>query len=136
MLQRYGATLVQIEVVLNLLQTFHLAMNATARAWPVVTEEVQERCLTRVVGRARFLERLTAEQQTQPVTDAIAAHTEQPILAVALGGTREMLVVKDDADTNAEGMDGRALVVPWAMSSQGGGSALTARVVAASNAAS
>jgi hypothetical protein len=98
LLQRYGASLVQIEVVLNLLLTLHLAMMATARIWPVVTEEVQERCLKRVVGRARFLEGLTAELQAQAVTDAIAAHPEQPMLAVALGELGEMLAVKDEAE--------------------------------------
>ena len=38
-LQRYGATLVQIEVVLNLLLVFHEAMKSSGSDWPVVSEE-------------------------------------------------------------------------------------------------
>ena len=58
-LQRYGATLVQIEVVLNLLLVFHEAMKISGSSWPVVCEDVQERCLKRVSGRARFIEGLS-----------------------------------------------------------------------------
>ena len=40
-LQRYGATLVQIEVVLNLLLVFYKAMKISGGTWPVVSEDVQ-----------------------------------------------------------------------------------------------
>jgi len=58
-LQRYGATLVQIEVVLNILLVFHEAMKISGSNWPVISEDVQERCLTRVSGRVRFIEGLS-----------------------------------------------------------------------------
>ncbi len=38
-LQRYGATLEQIEVVLNLLFVFYEAMRASGRAWPIISED-------------------------------------------------------------------------------------------------
>ena len=43
-LQRYGATLEQMEVVLNLLLVFYEAMRASGRAWPVISEDVQDGC--------------------------------------------------------------------------------------------
>jgi hypothetical protein len=84
-LQRYAATLEQMEVVLNLLFVFYEAMRASGRAWPVISEDVQERCLQRISGRARFIEGLTAQQQTQATRDAIADHPEQQMLAYVFG---------------------------------------------------
>ena len=54
-LNRYGASLVQLEVVLNILLVFCLAMKATGRNWQLITEATQERCLTRLTGRIRFI---------------------------------------------------------------------------------
>ena len=42
-LQRYGATLAQIEVVLNILLVFHEAMTISGSRWPVISEDVQFR---------------------------------------------------------------------------------------------
>ena len=54
-LNRYGASFVQLEVVLNLLFVFHLATKAAGKVWPMVTEDIQERCLTRLTARMRFI---------------------------------------------------------------------------------
>ena len=88
-LQRFGATLEQIEVVLNLLFVFHEAMKGSGRAWPVISEDVQDRCLQRISARGRFIEGLTPQQQTQAVTDAIADHREQQLLAYVFGKFRD-----------------------------------------------
>ena len=42
-LQRYGATLEQIEVVLNLLLVLHEAMKCSGGSLPLISEDVQER---------------------------------------------------------------------------------------------
>jgi hypothetical protein len=88
-LQRYGASLEQIEVVLNLLFVFHETMKGSGRAWPVISEDVQERCLQRLSARVRFIEGLTPQQQTQAVSDAIAKHPEQQMLAYVFGKFRD-----------------------------------------------
>ena len=62
-LQRYEATLEQIEVVLNLLLVFYEAMKISGGSWPVITEDVQERCLARISGRVRFIEGLTPQRR-------------------------------------------------------------------------
>jgi hypothetical protein len=62
-LQQFGATLEQMELVLNLLLVFYEAMKTSSKAWPVISEDVQERCLTRISGRVRFIEGLTRQRK-------------------------------------------------------------------------
>ena len=78
-LQRYGATLAQFEVVLNLLLVSYEAMKCSGGNWPVISEDVQERCLARISGRVRFIEGLTPELQTQATVDAVGDHPEQQL---------------------------------------------------------
>ena len=98
-LHRFGATVAQIEVVLNVLFVFHEAMRNSGKIWPVITEELQDRCLKRLAGRMRFIEGLTSQQQTQAVTDVIMDHPEQPMLAYAMGKLREhdLIVIESEA---------------------------------------
>ncbi len=88
-LQRYGATLEQLEVVLELLFVFYEAMRASGTAWPVISEDIQDRCLQRISARVRFIEGLTPRQQTQATVDAIADHPEQHMLAYVFGKFRD-----------------------------------------------
>ena len=99
-LPRYGATLVQIEVVLNLLLVFHEAMKISGRSWPVVSEDVQESCLKRVSGRARFIEGLSPQLQTQATADAVGAQPEQQLLAYVFGKFKEnnLLGIRTEAE--------------------------------------
>ena len=99
-LQRYGATLLQIEVVLNLLLVFHEAMKISGSSWPVVSESVQERCPKRVSERARFLEGLSPQLQTQATADAVGDHPEQQLLAYVFGKFKEsdLLGIKTEAE--------------------------------------
>jgi len=88
-LQRYGATLVQIEVVLNILLVFHEAMKISGSNWPVISEDVQERCLTRVSGRVRFIEGLSPQLQEQATADTVGDHPEQQLLAYVFAKFKE-----------------------------------------------
>jgi hypothetical protein len=103
-LQRYGATLVQMEVVLNLLLVFHEAMkisgNGSASKWPVISEDVQERCLKRISGRVRFIEGLSPQMQARATADAVADHPEQQLLAYVYGKFKEsdLLGIKTEAE--------------------------------------
>ena len=99
-LQRYGASLVDIEVVLNLLLVFHEAMKISGINWPAISEEVQERCLTRLSGRVRFIEALTPEQQTQAVSNAVGDHPEKQLLAYVFGKFKEngLLGIRTEAE--------------------------------------
>jgi len=97
-LQGFGATLEQIEVVVLLLMVFHEAMKASGKAWPVISEDVQDRGLKRISARARFIEGLTAQQQARATSDAIANHPEQPILAYVFGkfGQHDLLGIETE----------------------------------------
>ena len=88
-LVRSGASLAQIEVVLNLLLVFYEAMKCSGESWPVVSEEVQERCLARISARVRFIEGLTPQLQAQATAEAVGDHPEQQLLAYVFGKFKE-----------------------------------------------
>ena len=88
-LKVYGATLEQMEFVLNILLVFYEAMKASGLHWPVISEDDQERCLKRVTGRIRFTEGLAPDLQTKATTDSIADHSEQQLLAFVFGTFKE-----------------------------------------------
>jgi hypothetical protein len=98
-LQRYGATLEQIEVVLNLLLVFYEAMKTSGRARPVISEDIQERCLKRISGRVRFIEGLTQQQQAQATSDALVDHPEKQLLAYVFGKFREHHLLGIETET-------------------------------------
>lgn len=99
-LQRYGATLEQVEVVLNVLLVLYEAMKSGGRGWPVVSEDVQERCLKRISGRVHFIEGLTPQLQAQTTSDAVGDHLEQELLAYVFGKFKEngLLGIKTEAE--------------------------------------
>ena len=99
-LRRYGATLEQIEVVLNLLLVCFEAMRCSDGSWPVVSEDVQERCLARISGRVRLIEGLTPQLQTQATLDAVGDHPEQQLLAYVYGKFKEsgLLGIKTETE--------------------------------------
>ena len=76
-LHRYGATHVQMDVVLNLLLVFHEAMKINGGSWRAVSEDVQERCLARVSGRVRFIEGLSPQMQAQARLLTLLARTRR-----------------------------------------------------------
>ena len=61
------------------------AMKSSGRRWPVISEEVQERCLARMAGCVRFIERLAPQLQMQATSDAIGDHPWQQTLAYVNG---------------------------------------------------
>ena len=84
-LNRYGASPVQVEVVLHPLFVFHLAMKFTGKVWPLVTEDIQERCLNQLTASMRFVEGLSSEQQETVVKSALVDHREPWMLSFAYG---------------------------------------------------
>ena len=103
-LQGFEASLAQMEVVLNLLLVFYTAMQvsgqASGQAWPVISEDVQDRGLKRIGARARATERLTPRKQHQAMADDIAGHAQKHLLAYAAGKLTEhgLNTVKNEAE--------------------------------------
>jgi hypothetical protein len=87
-------------VVLNLLLVFYEAMKISDNSWPVISEDVQERCLKRVSGRVRFIEGLSPQLQTQATAGAVGEHPEQQLLAYVFGKFKEsdLLGIKTEAE--------------------------------------
>jgi hypothetical protein len=96
--QRFGATMVQVEVLIELLLVAFTAMKAVGGKWPVISEELQERCLARIGGRARFIEGLAAPQVEAAIYDAAVNHPQALLLAHALDVMRRQgwLGIVDD----------------------------------------
>ena len=98
--QRLGVNYEQLDVLINILLVFHLAMVNSGHRWKKIDEALQERCLTRVKARIKFLEGLAPDLVRQSVHDAIAASKEPWLLAFVYGSLREhgMADIKDDAE--------------------------------------
>ncbi len=101
-LQQCGASLAQMEVVLNLLLVFYSAMKASGKDWPVVSEDVQDRGMKRISARVRFIERQAPQQRYKANSDAIDGHGQQQILAYTYGKLDEHGLT--DINTEAEHM--------------------------------
>ena len=97
--QQFGASLEQIEVLLNVLLVSYRAMKNSSHAWPLVTEEIQERCFARFAGRIRFLEGLTNAKKAMAISDAVTEHSEKWLLAFVFDElqTHDLLVIDTDA---------------------------------------
>ena len=64
---------------------------APSEIWPVISEDVQERCLKRISGRVRFIEGLSPQLQTQATVDAVSDHPEQQLLAYVFGDRKSVV---------------------------------------------
>jgi hypothetical protein len=99
-LPRMGVGMVELEVPLHILLVTFQAMKRSGRAWPVVTEEVQEICLQRLTARARFNEGLPGDLADQVVQQFCDEHPERYLLAFVYGylGNHDLLRVRTDAE--------------------------------------
>jgi hypothetical protein len=98
--QRMGSSLQQLEVLIHVLLVAYQAMKTSGHHWPVISEEVQERCLRRLTAKARFTEGLSPDLIRQAVQQQIDAHGEPYLLAFVHGylGEHDLLGVKTDAE--------------------------------------
>jgi hypothetical protein len=99
-LPRMGVGMVQLEVPLHILLVTFQAMKLSGRAWPIVTEDVQETCMQRLTARARFNEGLPADLANKVVQQFCDEHPERYLLAFVYGylGDHDLLRVRTDAE--------------------------------------
>jgi hypothetical protein len=76
------------------------AMKRSGHAWPIVTEELQDRCMQRLTARARFNDGLPGDLADQVVQQFCDEHTERFLLAFVYGylGEHDLLRVRTDAE--------------------------------------
>ena len=98
-LQRFGVTLEQLEVPLNILLVCYQCMKTCGRQWTRISEAMQERCIIRLVARMRFNEGLAPAQATEAITTFIAEHHERLLLAYVFGelGSHHLLAIESEA---------------------------------------
>ena len=82
-----------------LLVTFQ-AMKRSGHAWPIVSEDLQDRCMQRLTARARFNEGLPSDLANQVVEQFCDEHPERYLLAFVYGylGEHDLLRVRTDAE--------------------------------------
>ena len=99
-LPRMGVDMAQLEVPLHILLVTFQAMKFSGRAWPIVTEAVQETCMQRLTARARFNEGLPADLANKVVQQFCDEHPERYLLAFVYGylGDHDLLRVRTDAE--------------------------------------
>ena len=98
--QRLGVSLVQLEVLINILLVFYQAMVESGRSWRQADEALEDRCLKRVTARIKFTEGLKSGQVKQSIDEAIKEAKEPWLLAYVFGSLREhgMSGIQDDGE--------------------------------------
>ncbi len=99
-LARMGVSLQQLEVPIHLLLVAYQAIKASGLDWPLITEDVQERCLQRLNGSIRFGEGLSHELMRQAAQRRVDDHAQRYLLAFVHGylRDRDLLAVRSDAE--------------------------------------
>ncbi|MEO8673398.1 MAG: hypothetical protein ABI411_18950 [Tahibacter sp.] len=88
-LPKFGVTNEDLDVVLMLLFICFESVRESGTKLPTITEEIQERCLLRIGGKAKFIEGLSASASSQAVSDQVASHPEPNLIALCYGMLRE-----------------------------------------------
>lgn len=99
-LPRMGVGMAELEVPLHILFVTFQAMKRSGHAWPLVSEDLQDRCMQRLTARARFNEGLPGELANQVVQQFCDEHPERYLLAFVYGylGQHDLLSVRTDAE--------------------------------------
>lgn len=99
-LPRMGVVMVQLEVPLHILLVTFQAMKLSGHAWPIVTEDIQEKCMQRLTTRAGFNEGLPGDLETKVVQQFCDEHPERYLLAFVYGylGDHDLLAARTEAE--------------------------------------
>ena len=99
-LPKMGVTTLQLEVPLHILLVTFQAMKQSGHTWPIVQDDVQDRCMQRLTARVRFNEGLPAQIADRLVKQFCDEHSERNLLAFVFGylGEHDLLRVRTDAE--------------------------------------
>jgi len=99
-LSRMGVGMEKLEVPLHILLVTFQAMKRSGRVWPIISEDLQDRCMQRLTARARFNEGLPGDLANQVVQQFCDEHPERYLLAFVYGylGDHDLLRVRSDAE--------------------------------------
>lgn len=99
-LPNMGVDMLTLEVPLHILLVAFQAMKLSGHAWPLITEDVQDRCMQRLTARMRFNEGLPEHLADQMVQQFYDEHRERYLLAFVYGylGEHDLMQVRTDAE--------------------------------------
>ena len=99
-LPKFGVTHEELDVVLKVLFICYESARESGAKQSAITEDIQEKCLSRIVGRARFLEGLTPRLTDKAVQERVKAHPEPHLLAQVYGilQMRDLAAVRTEAE--------------------------------------
>lgn len=99
-LANMGVSTLQLEVPLHILLVTFRSMKSSGHTWPIIQEDVQERCMQRLSARMRFNEGLPAQIADRLVKQFCDEHSERNLLAFVYGhlGEHDLLRVRTDAE--------------------------------------
>ena len=99
-LPRMGVGMVELEVPLHILFVTFQAMKRSGHVWPIVSEDVQDRCMQRLTARARFNDGLPKDLADQMIHQFCDEHPERYLLAFVYGhlGDHDLMQVRTDAE--------------------------------------
>ncbi|MEY4564293.1 MAG: hypothetical protein RLZZ618_3570 [Pseudomonadota bacterium] len=95
-----GVTMAQLESVITILFVAWQAMKTSPHQWPLISEDVQQRCLDRLTGRIGFLEGLSGDMLAKATQQQIDEHPEPYLLAFVFGhlGEHDLVSVRTEAE--------------------------------------
>jgi hypothetical protein len=99
-LPRLGVTYEQLDVALKILFLCFEAVHATGFVIRTITEDDQERCLARLVGKMQFMEGLDQFSAAAAVSGQVLVHSEPNLFALAYGALKEnqLVAVRTEAE--------------------------------------
>ena len=90
-LPRLGVALPKVDFAVEILFVCFLAMKESGLAWPLITEDDQDRQLKRFIAISRFGEDLNERLRDRSMQQYIADHPEKDLLAYVAGETSKWL---------------------------------------------
>ena len=96
---RFGSSNEDLDVLLNFLFVCYETVRLAGINLPTISEQTQETCLARVVGRAQFIEGLTIDMRLKAVDDQVNSHSEPSLLALAVSELGVVRNVKGESDS-------------------------------------
>lgn len=98
-LARMGVGMPEVEIGVHILLVAFQAMKRSRHRWDMVTMDLQEACMDRLIARMRFNEGLPTELAAKVATQFHTEHAERYLLAFVYGhlGEHDLLKVRTDA---------------------------------------
>jgi hypothetical protein len=99
--KQMGVSLEKMEFLLEILFICFVSMKESGLAWPLITEDEQDRQLARYVATVKFGEGLDAQLQEQIMKQYIESHPEKELLAYVTCETANWIkrIVPEETDT-------------------------------------